>query len=63
MVFECNSSSRAEAIQIAAELKGEKLAILPTDTLYALVADATSEYAVNKIFQLKKQVTGQLKRN
>lgn len=32
-----------------------KLAIIPTDTTYGLIADATNEEAINKVFEAKKR--------
>jgi L-threonylcarbamoyladenylate synthase len=36
-------------------LKEGKVVVLPTDTVYGLVADATNRVAVNKIFKIKKR--------
>ena len=36
-------------------LKGGKIAIIPTDTTYGIVGDATNDEAVKKIFQVKRR--------
>lgn len=41
--------------QIIEILKGGGVAVLPTDTLYALSADATSDAAVAKVFAVKQR--------
>lgn len=43
-------------IEIAAKsIKGGKVLICPTDTVYGLIADATNERAVKKLFKIKKR--------
>jgi tRNA threonylcarbamoyl adenosine modification protein (Sua5/YciO/YrdC/YwlC family) len=41
--------------QAAREIKSGKVAIFPTDTVYGLVADATSKQAVKKVFEIKQR--------
>ncbi|HUW71690.1 MAG TPA: L-threonylcarbamoyladenylate synthase [Candidatus Humimicrobiaceae bacterium] len=41
--------------RIAEELKKGKVIICPTDTVYGLIADATNEKAVEKVFKIKKR--------
>lgn len=36
-------------------LKDGKLAIIPTDTIYGLIADATKEDAIKKVYEAKKR--------
>lgn len=36
-------------------LKNDGLAVIPTDTVYGLVGDATNEEVINKIFDLKQR--------
>lgn len=46
----------AKAIELAAkEIAAGNLVIIPTETVYAIAADATNEEAVKKIFQLKER--------
>src|SRR4030042_6277146 len=44
--------------EIVKWLKGGKIIICPTDTVYGLVADATNQTAVNKIFKIKQRENG-----
>ncbi len=49
----------AKAIELAAkEIAAGNLVIIPTETVYAIAADATSEQAVKKIFELKDREPG-----
>jgi L-threonylcarbamoyladenylate synthase len=41
--------------EIVAALKNGAVLVLPTDTVYGLVCDATNEKAVEKIFEIKKR--------
>jgi L-threonylcarbamoyladenylate synthase len=41
--------------EIAAALKNGAVLVLPTDTIYGLVCDATNKKAVDKIFDIKKR--------
>jgi L-threonylcarbamoyladenylate synthase len=51
-----NPEKRKELIEeIVDYLKEGKVIVLPTDTVYGLVADATNEKAVRKVFQIKKR--------
>ncbi len=51
-----NRNQAAKVIgSIAEELKKGSLAVIPTDTAYALAADATNEESVKKVFALKKR--------
>ena len=36
-------------------LKAGKLAIIPTDTIYGIVADATNEDAIKKVYEVKQR--------
>jgi len=46
---------REKLILIANLLKKGKIIVLPTDTIYGLVCDATNKKAVEKIFKIKKR--------
>ena len=51
-----NRNQAAKVIEsITKELRNGGLAVLPTDTAYALAADATNEDAVRKVFALKQR--------
>lgn len=41
--------------EIANSLKAGKVIVCPTDTVYGLIADATSKKAVRKVFKIKKR--------
>lgn len=41
--------------QIVKELKNGKVVVCPTDTIYGLIADATNEKAIEKVFKIKKR--------
>lgn len=41
--------------RLTKEIKKGKVLVLPTDTLYGLIADATNEKAVKRVFRIKKR--------
>ena len=42
--------------ELAESVKSGKVVIFPTDTVYGLLADATNEKAVDRIFKIKKRL-------
>lgn len=58
MVFLCYNKASGDFMDIqllVKILKDGGLAIIPTDTTYGLVADATNEKAINKVYDAKKR--------
>lgn len=41
--------------EVIKALKKKKVVVFPTDTVYGLIADATSKIAVEKVFKIKKR--------
>ena len=55
-ILKLNSKSFAKIIRkVIKEIKDGKVIILPTDTVYGLICDATNKKAVRKIFKIKKR--------
>lgn len=49
---------RGTARRAVAALKKGKVLVCPTDTVYGLLADATNKRAVQRVYQIKKRITG-----
>lgn len=57
-VLEISTKKLNETIEtIVKAIKESKVLILPTDTVYGLVADAKNEKAVKKIFRIKRRLS------
>ncbi len=55
-IVKYNPEKRKELIKEVADfLKEGKVVVCPTDTVYGLIADATNEKAVKKVFKIKKR--------
>lgn len=55
-IVRLNSKNFKEIVNIAVKIiKKDGAVICPTDTVYGLLADATSEKAVKKVFKIKKR--------
>ena len=55
-ILKLNSKNIKKAVkEIAGLIREGKVIICPTDTVYGLVADATNEKAISKIFKIKKR--------
>jgi len=55
-IINLSSKNKEEVIlKVADFIINEKIIVFPTDTIYGLIGDATSEKAINKIFSIKKR--------
>lgn len=55
-IVKINSKNFDKIVKIAAEtIKNGEIIICPTDTVYGLLADASNEKAVKKVFKIKKR--------
>jgi L-threonylcarbamoyladenylate synthase len=52
------TSMEAIALQIVEALRAEEVVIIPTDTVYGIAADPTSERAMRRLFELKRRPEG-----
>ena len=43
--------------RIVNEIKKGNIVITPTDTVYGILADASNELAINKVYDAKKRVS------
>lgn len=51
-----NEKNEEEAIkQVVETMKNGEIAIIPTDTVYGIAADALNEKAVKKIYEIKRR--------
>lgn len=58
-IFKLSQKNFAEIIKKASKSIGQgKAIVLPTDTVYGLVVDATDKKAVERLFRIKKRKTG-----
>lgn len=58
-IEEVRASNSKEIIKSLVQIiKEGKIAVCPTDTVYGLLADATNEKAVQRVFQIKKRHKG-----
>ena len=58
-ILKLSSKNQKEIIEeVRKAIKEEKVIVLPTDTVYGLVCDATNEKAVEKVFKIKRRKIG-----
>jgi len=58
VVKEINLFSTLRFARVIKSIKQGKVIVLPTDTVYGLIADATNKKAVEKLFKIKKRNSG-----
>jgi len=55
-ILKVNQRNSKQIINVAAEsIKGGKVLVFPTDTIYGLLADATNKKAVSRLLKIKKR--------